>query len=119
MKKEIAEQWIAALRSGDYKQGRQQLRSKNNEFCCLGVLCNLHAQAHPEIAEQQAQQQSYLNNSAYLPYQVRMWAGMHDRTGMPRQVVSVCGKISLSIANDDRISFDRIATFIENNYKLL
>lgn len=33
--------WLAALRSGDYKQGRAVLRNSNNEFCCLGVACDL------------------------------------------------------------------------------
>lgn len=32
--------WIAALRSGKFKQGRGQLR-KGNEYCCLGVLCKV------------------------------------------------------------------------------
>lgn len=31
--------WVAALRSGEYKQGRGQLRNHNNEYCCLGVAC--------------------------------------------------------------------------------
>jgi len=34
--------WTAALRSGDYKQGRGQLRDMKpgyEAFCCLGVAC--------------------------------------------------------------------------------
>lgn len=30
------EQWLQALESGDYEQGRVRLE-KNNRFCCLGV----------------------------------------------------------------------------------
>lgn len=37
----LKEQWINALRSGDYKQGTGQLRNDNNEFCCLGVLADV------------------------------------------------------------------------------
>lgn len=33
--------WIEALRSGRYKQGRFSLRNRNDEFCCLGVACDL------------------------------------------------------------------------------
>lgn len=51
MKKEIAMRWIEALRSGKYMQGKGRLRSFYDEFCCLGVLCNLHAIEHPEIAK--------------------------------------------------------------------
>lgn len=46
MKKEIKAKWIAALRSGEYKQGHGRLLSINNKdeqcFCCLGVLCDLY-----------------------------------------------------------------------------
>lgn len=34
--------WIKALRSGDYKQGRNYLCS-DDHYCCLGVLCDLVA----------------------------------------------------------------------------
>jgi hypothetical protein len=30
--------WIALLRGGTYKQGRQKLRTRDNCFCCMGVL---------------------------------------------------------------------------------
>ena len=40
MNNEIAERWIAALRSGKYKQGVNWLR-RDNKFCCLGVLCDI------------------------------------------------------------------------------
>jgi hypothetical protein len=35
-----AKKWVAALRSGKYKQGRKFLRYKD-EYCCLGVACEL------------------------------------------------------------------------------
>lgn len=35
--------WVEALRSGRYKQGRDQLRTEHDEFCCLGVLCDIVA----------------------------------------------------------------------------
>jgi hypothetical protein len=41
MDKEWKDKWVAALRSGDYKQGTYQLINDNNEYCCLGVLCRL------------------------------------------------------------------------------
>jgi hypothetical protein len=40
MKQEIKERWINALRSGDYKQGSGALRKADN-YCCLGVLCDI------------------------------------------------------------------------------
>lgn len=43
LKPEIKARWLAALRSGDYKQGRNYLRSRGTH-CCLGVLCELAVQ---------------------------------------------------------------------------
>ena len=34
--------WVAALRSGDYNQGKHMLHNqRDNTFCCLGVLCEV------------------------------------------------------------------------------
>lgn len=41
MKAEIRQQWLEALRSGQYTQGHRYLRRSNNTYCCLGVLCDL------------------------------------------------------------------------------
>lgn len=41
MNQEIKKQWLSALRSGKYTQTKGILRTTNNEFCCLGVLCNV------------------------------------------------------------------------------
>ncbi len=43
MNGELKAKWLEALRSGRYKQGRKYLRDKNNQFCCLGVLCDVGA----------------------------------------------------------------------------
>ena len=44
MKAELKKKWIEALRGQGkkkYKQGKGQLRDKNDNFCCLGVLCDI------------------------------------------------------------------------------
>lgn len=41
MKSITVEEWTDALRSGEYKQGKYALRNTRNEFCCLGVACDL------------------------------------------------------------------------------
>ena len=45
MKRDIRDQWIAALRSGEYKQGNGVLHQVSKDgaesFCCLGVLCRV------------------------------------------------------------------------------
>ena len=41
MEASLKAKWIEALRSGKYKQGRLGLRTKSDDFCCLGVLCDI------------------------------------------------------------------------------
>lgn len=107
----IKRKWLAALRSGEYMQGRRKLRHAGR-FCCLGVLCNLHAQAHPEIAAKEVLASMYLGESDLLPDEVRAWAGLDDRYG------------NLDVGNDSLIdlndgsgcrqhSFSEIADVIE------
>lgn len=40
MNPEMKAKWVAALKSGSYKQGRERLRSKDT-YCCLGVFCDI------------------------------------------------------------------------------
>lgn len=40
MKRAFRDAWSAALRSGEYAQGREALNREGN-FCCLGVRCEL------------------------------------------------------------------------------
>jgi len=42
--KEVFTDWLIALRSGEYNQGKQRLhrvRLGRDEYCCLGVLCEV------------------------------------------------------------------------------
>lgn len=39
--KRVMERWAKELRSGRRRQGRTQLRTRNGEECCLGVLCDM------------------------------------------------------------------------------
>lgn len=124
MKKSIATKWVAALRSGDYKQGDGSLRdSETNSFCCLGVLCNLHAESHPKIAKTQKDPGVYLGESEFLPEEVLAWAGMDSSDGstVGNTEININGKSfsCLTEANDSGTSFKRIATWIEKNYEKL
>lgn len=115
MKKAIADKWVKALRSGDYKQGRGKLRHNGN-FCCLGVLCNLHAQAHPKIAAQQGRANWYMGENTELPSEVMYWAGMNDASGYFDNKT----KDSLIDLNDaEGYSFVQIADVIDKEWKAL
>lgn len=121
MHKHIADKWVQALRSGDYKQGKKTLKI-NGTHCCLGVLCDLHKQecggewydpTHPDLI---SGAQGYRTPSGYedwsmLPEPVQEWAGI--RTGINPDVD---GK-PLSGLNDGGWKFGRIADLIEARWE--
>lgn len=124
MKEKIAKKWVAALRSGNYKQTDGTLRDATG-FCCLGVLCNLHAETHPKTAAKQTSLYEYMGEQASLPEKVVKWAEMYDedghrRDGVKLKIIGMSERFSsLSSANDDGASFLEIADYIEENYKEL
>ena len=119
MDTKIRADWIAALRSGDYEQGKGQLRETADDgtttFCCLGVLCNLHAIANPKIAAKELNTEAYFFNSGYLSPVVEAWAGIDGNGGEygPRDLF---GTRSLANDNDNGKSFKQIALIIERNF---
>jgi hypothetical protein len=40
MNPELKKKWVAALRSGEFRQAREVLR-QGDAYCCLGVLCTM------------------------------------------------------------------------------
>lgn len=117
MKQEIAKQWVAALRSGQYKQGRRRLRSAADKFCVLGVLCNLHAQAHPGIAARQKRNTTYMGEAFTLPPDVMKWSGISTKDGAYTEWKY---RTSLVISNDSgNYSFNDLADKIRSNWQTL
>lgn len=41
MNAELKKRWLDALRSGQYVQGRKNLKDKDNRYCCLGILLDV------------------------------------------------------------------------------
>ncbi len=116
MKKEIANAWIAALRSGEYRQGKGVLR-RNNSFCCLGVLCELARKENIVKGSISIGSDLYrYNDQVYLiPEKVRKWADLRDDTGERGK-----RKVSLATLNDSsKYSFKRIADVIEKEWETL
>ena len=119
MKKEIAEKWVAALRSGEYKQHRGGLANrKRTKHCCLGVLCET---AIKEGVEMLVEVRSEMPNDMYfedatgaLPYSVQKWAGMKSSHGLLND------SLALTSINDElRKDFGFIADTIELRWEEL
>lgn len=109
MKKKIKAKWVAALRSGDYTQGCCQLRDEANNFCCLGVLCNIHALENPKFAATQTNPVLYDWMRCQLSPKVKAWSGLQKYTVLIDMNDGFPGSNSSA-------TFNEIADYIEENY---
>lgn len=104
MDAELKAKWVAALRSGEYEQGRGGLRNSNNSggdtFCCLGVLCDVIN--HQNWVNKVVYEHQSDRSAGYLPISLRIEIGLSEE-----QESQLAGK------NDDGESFGRIADYIE------
>lgn len=41
MDADTKQKWLAALRSGNYRRAKGQLKTVSGKYCCLGVLCEV------------------------------------------------------------------------------
>lgn len=119
MKKEIADKWIAALRSGKYKQAKMALRDpENDSYCCLGVLCDISGLGEwitYELSRPYYQLTDHDLSSKVLPDGVKEWAGMRDCYGEMPLI-----NRTLTAENDKAgSSFEQIASLIEQNWTVL
>jgi hypothetical protein len=120
MKQDIAEDWQKRLRSGEFPQGCHTLRSHDGKYCCLGVLCEMAAEAgiiEPAVLDEVLCVYTYCGHQAsVLPIAVMSWAGMQTRSGM---LSSDDESNSLSSLNDTGKTFPEIATVIGENWETL
>ena len=54
MTPELKAKWVEVLRSGEYEQGQETLRSYDNKFCCLGVLLDFIGGGFVELRVQES-----------------------------------------------------------------
>lgn len=108
--------WIAALRSGEFKQGTGTLRTHDDTYCCLGVACELHRREVGGKWDKFVDFQnpfSYLCARNYLPMEVMKWLGVDHNNPM----VSVLGRYHhLAILNDKGRGFKEIADAIDRTF---
>lgn len=111
--KKNREKWVAALRSGEYKQTHGVLKNSDNRYCCLGVACEIFSKENEGGFE-------YIHGEFYFK------SGDEERVGSPpTNVVKYFGLISefgiwgegdgesLVGMNDNGKSFEEIAQIIE------
>ena len=108
MNQQIKEKWVAALRSGQYKQGLGKLES-NGRYCCLGVLCEISKEETGfGITENRAER---VAASETLSKTIVAWSGLPAWYGAMVTIDSV--KHALINHNDAGRTFLEIADAIE------
>lgn len=95
MDAELKAKWVAALRSGEYRQGCRFLLTESGAMCCLGVL--------REVASPGNRDSSMDNNKMPTLEQRVLWFGTFDNSGV------------LADMNDAGSTFSEIADYIEAN----
>lgn len=89
----IKRRWVKALRSGEFKQEREQLVSTSGKrHCCLGVLCVIQAKPGYEM---------WWPSAGTPPHEFR--AGLTDDDM----------EILIDANDEARWTFDDIATYVE------
>ena len=116
MKAKIKKMWVAALRSGEYSQTSEQLRSISGGFCCLGVLCDIYNNEHKrnywEMCNIYEEDYYFMGEWQFLPPKVWKWAGLS--TSNPEVLVHNTEK-PLAVLNDDlKLDFNQMADLIED-----
>ena len=125
-----AKKWVEVLRSGKYKQGQYYLK-KGDEFCCLGVACEIYGEENGVNWSYDGKPQIYrfLGENGELPNALVDWLGMNSKTGLIELESSIRvfgsvhkdwdSSISLASLNDEEKSFKEIADIIEEHQDIL
>jgi len=104
MDKKLKDKWTARLRSGQYFQGRGAFRNLENEFCCLGVLCDIVNPVGWRVGIDRW-------------YFWKDQKGEFDTTQLDALGLSNEDQTSLIRMNDDeRADFNQIADWIDANF---
>lgn len=120
-----ARKWIAALRSGTYKQGKDNLKKANFEnteskFCCLGVAFDLFGK-QIGVTEKLLENgisvyecgEEFSDSVLLVPVSEKI--GLDSQKGIARDnkgsILSTC----LAEDNDNGMSFDEIAKNLEDH----
>lgn len=133
MNAEIKRKWVAALRSGEYRQAKDYLARTNDDgqvvgYCCLGVLCEIAVQEEAIAPPSPINYEGslwYDGDDVVLPESVAAWAGLDSedpavpRPEGAREHPSFLSrgedKTTLASLNDGGFTFAQIADLIEEH----
>lgn len=110
---ELFNKWISALRSGEYKQDKNHLKTDNG-YCCLGVLADIKGVEWNRFDEDSYYFKS--DNECYY-YNLDKDHVMYSQI-LPMSVLHINIQNTLSNMNDDGYSFLEIADYLVENKHL-
>lgn len=110
---DLAKKWVAALRSGEYKQAKKSLRTDEG-YCCLGVACEIAVKAGLPVTVHFIDKKgfcSYDGGVGVLPEGVMHALRFKSVDGYTEKLQK-----SLTTLNDiENLTFAEIADYIETN----
>lgn len=119
MNEGIKDKWVEALLSGKYEQGQHELRTRDDKYCCLGVLCDIMKdEVGGEWVKDEDGDWMFSipsvddDNRAVLPATVASRVGFWTDNGSYKD-----GEESLSADNDRGATFEQIAETIKTRFK--
>lgn len=123
---DLQKEWVAALRSGEYEQGKIHLRSSDGKYCCLGVLCDvIHKREGTDwVWNDRTQSWECERDSCFtgtLSIGLAEKAGLLAGDGPIKQLTPENLKYGCLWKMNDNLewTFDQIADFIEQNESLI
>lgn len=127
MDAELKAKWIAALRSGEFKQAQSELHNaESDSYCCLGVLCKVAGAEWTSFEkEKEADEGTYLVTLDHVPVKDGQLLGDTDneelepaaceKFGIPDQSILIGMNDGNEILGIKPHSFAEIADWIEAN----
>ena len=114
--------WFKKLEETELKQGKGALCTRNDEYCCLGIACEVAIENGVHVEkwiDEKYSDNVYMYgkrdnnvNPAYLPLIVKDWLGLKNVCGEPINEQMPLSKVydSCTMMNDDlELSFKEIA----------
>ncbi len=111
MTKELKDAWIKALKSGEYEQGQRALRPDGmNEFCCLGVLCDVLRNKNPTRFWWSDGNSTFFDNQENQSYDGDICGPLSGELKL-----NVYSRDLVRMNDEENKSFNEIADWIEKN----
>ncbi len=100
---DLAKKWVAALRSGEYKQTHGTLHNDGG-FCCLGVLCDIQGRRWFKAEH---------GTSLFVKEDSILYESMPSNSALDLVGMTESEANTLASANDSGKDFEQIANLIE------